>query len=71
MSARMTRISVSGAGGWAQLGRRTRKEMIAQYRAKAECDKLEAEAILSAKDEDFDVETYTGVCTRRNIIKLV
>jgi hypothetical protein len=69
MSERMTSITLPGrptGAGLADWGRRAVPEMIAQIRAKAAHDKAEAEAILAASDEDFRVDTYTGVHVQRN-----
>lgn len=67
MGARMTDIVLRGSGaGLADWGRKTPDEMIEQIRAYARRQKAEAEAVLSASDEDFRVTTYTGVHVQRN-----
>lgn len=68
--SRMTGIELPGnksAGpGLAEWGRKTPEEMIRRYRAYAAAQLAEAQAILSAPDEAFRVETYTGVHVQRN-----
>lgn len=70
MSERMTGIELRGnkaAGpGLAEWGRKTPTEMIERYRQYARHQLAEAQAILSATDDDFRVETYTGVHVQRN-----
>ncbi len=68
MSDRFTSVHLPGifGSGVADWGRRTVPEMIAQLRSKAEHDKAIAEAILSASDDQFHVETYVGVHRRRD-----
>mgnify|MGYP006350049633 CR=1 FL=1 len=70
MSERMTRIELRGnkaAGpGLAEWGRKTPAEMIERYRQYARHQLAEAEAVLAATDEEFRVETYTGVHVQRN-----
>lgn len=60
---RMTSVSLLGSGepGIADWGRKTSEEMIRQYRKYAEMQKLYADRVLAARDEDFRVETYRGV----------
>lgn len=68
MSERMTSIhlpSLGPGGGWAEYGRKTRAEMIHRYRRMAEIQKEEAERILAAADEDFEVATYLGKIVER------
>lgn len=72
MSERMTGISlpaVRDSGmlhGWQDYGRKTRAEMIAQYREIAERARDAVEKILAADDADFVVETYLGpIATRK------
>ncbi|WP_025157258.1 hypothetical protein [Leifsonia aquatica] len=60
----------SGAG-LMDYGRKTRAEMIAALRKGAERDKARADAILAASDEEFVVETHTGVLVRRNVQEVV
>lgn len=69
MSERMTSVrlrSQAHGTGWAEWGRKSRPQMIAILRAKAERDKARAEAILAATDEEFIVETYLGPIAERN-----
>ena len=68
MAERHTSISLPGNvdAGMADHGRKTPAEMIALYREWAKHNKKWADAVLSASDEDFSVETYTGVHVRRN-----
>ena len=68
MAERMTSIRLPGSKhvGLADWGRKTREEMIRQIRAHAEYQKAVADTILSASDDDFLVETYTGVHVQRN-----
>lgn len=68
MSERMTGIHLPGlfGAGFADYGRKTVPEMIAQLRAKAEQEKRDAEAILAAADDDFRVTTYVGHLVQRN-----
>lgn len=68
MAERMTSIRLPGSKhvGLADWGRKTREEMIKMIRAHAEDQKSVADAILSASDDDFLVETYTGVYVQRN-----
>lgn len=68
MSERMTAVTVKGvpAGfGIAEYGRRPRSEMIETLRRVARRDLEAAQAILSAPDEAFIVETYVGVNVQR------
>lgn len=63
MSERMTGINLPGLGfgtGFAEWGRHTPTEMIQIMKVRAAAQKAEAEAILSAADEDFHVATYVG-----------
>jgi hypothetical protein len=41
--------------------------MIKAYRELARQQKAEAEAVLNASDEDFRIETHTGVHAWRNV----
>lgn len=70
MGERMTGIELRGnkaAGpGLAEWGRKTPAEMIELYRRYAAHQLAEAQAVLAASDEDFRVETYTGVHVHRN-----
>lgn len=70
MSEQMTTIQIPGADGRMLYGRRTRQEMISNYRAMAERKKFRLEKVLSAKDEDFIVMQHTGKCVKRNIVLL-
>lgn len=68
MADRMTSIRLPGSKhvGLADHGRKTREEMLHLIRSHAEHQKAVADAILSASDDDFLVETYTGVFVQRN-----
>ena len=68
MSARMTSIHLPGifGSGVADWGKNTIPEMVALLRSKAEQDKAVAEAIISASDDQFHVETYIGVHAKRH-----
>lgn len=69
MSERMTGIHLPSLGrgsGFQEYGRQTREHMIHVMRRNAEIAKEEAERILSASDDEFVVETYTGVHVQRN-----
>ena len=47
-------------------GRKTRAEMVAQYRAHFEHQRAEAEAALAVADDDLVVETYLGSLVMRD-----
>ena len=69
MGERMTSVHLPGmrhGAGVAEYGRKTPAEMVAMLRKYAEANKAEAEQILAATDEEFRVETYTGVWVQRN-----
>ena len=68
MSERMTSINLPGlfGAGYADRDSKTVAEMIALIRRNATAMKRDAEAILSANDTDFRVETYLGVYVCRN-----
>lgn len=64
MADRLTSITLPGlpnGTGYAEWGRKTAPEMVAIIRTQAERMKADAEAILAAADEDFQIETYLGV----------
>lgn len=65
MPERLTEIRLRRDAGLADWGRKTVPEMIIQYRQFAERQKASAEAILSASDDDFRVETYLGPNAQR------
>lgn len=69
MGARMTSIHLPGlfGSGIAEWGRKTPEEMIAALRAYAARQVEHHQAIIAAMDDDFRVETYTGVNVHRNI----
>ena len=67
MGERMTTIQIDGSIGYSDYGRRSAEEMIEVYRSIARRKKAEAEAVLSARNEDFRIETHTGVHVRRNV----
>lgn len=58
--------SLGTGSGWAEYGRKTRAEMIHKLRRRAQIQKEEAERILSAADEEFEVATYLGVNVMRD-----
>ena len=68
MSALMTNIHLPGAncGGLADWGKKTPKQMIALWRRHARAEKRDAEKILQALDEDFEVYTCHGHIVQRN-----
>ena len=70
MSEQMTTIQIPGADELMLYGRRTRQEMISDYRAMAKRKKSRLEKVLSAKDEDFIVLQHTGKCIKRNRVLL-
>ena len=68
MSERMTAIDLPGVwdSGVADYGLKTVPEMLALLRSRAKHMKETAEAILTAKDTDFTVQTYVGAHVQRN-----
>lgn len=69
MSERMTSVQLeghAGGDGWADYGLKTPAEMIATLRNHAKRNLSVAEAILTAPDSAFTVETYVGVIVTRN-----
>lgn len=68
MSDRLTEIHLPGCdhSGIAEWGRRSKDEMLKQIRKHAETMKRQAEALLSAHDDDFTITTYLGVIVQRN-----
>lgn len=63
----MTAASVPGvAFTVVDYGRKTRAEMVAQYRAYYEHQKTDAMEALAAADEDIVVETFLGPWAMRN-----
>jgi len=67
MTERFTDCSAPGTtAGVADYGRKTRPEMIAQYRAFFEHQRDEAERALAVPDEDLVVTTYLGSFVRKN-----
>lgn len=61
MSAKMTRIRLRGSRyGLMDWGEHSFEEMTRQMRAHAEALRTEADAILEAKDSDFDVAVVCG-----------
>ncbi len=68
MSERMTSVHLPSLGpgsGWAEYGRKGRAEMIYLLRRRAQIQKEEAERILAAPDEEFEVATYLGKIVER------
>jgi hypothetical protein len=72
VSDRMTSVCLPGifGSGIADWGKKTVPEMIAMLRKYAEHERAVAEAILAASDDQFLVETYTGVYVMRNKVVL-
>lgn len=68
-SERMTSASLPGffGAGWADYGRIEPAEIIRQARLHAQHMKDQAEAILSASDHEFRVETYIGIHVRKQL----
>lgn len=66
MSERMTSCHAPGVGGIADSGRRTRAEMITEFRAYYQRQRDEAERALALPDEALIVETYLGPWAMRN-----
>lgn len=69
MAERMTTIRVRDdrMHSWSEYGRKTRAEMIAEYRRIAQRDLEQAQKVLSTPDDGFEVHTHTGVIVRHNI----
>lgn len=69
MSERLTGIRLPGAEwpGISDWGRRTPAEMIDRARAYGRFLRQQADAILSAADADFQVETFLGPLARRQL----
>ncbi len=70
MSDRRTSIGLSNHTEIADFGRKTRNEMIAQYRRWAQQQLEEAQAILNADDDEFIVETYIGLYSRKKVERI-
>lgn len=70
MSELLTVASLPRQAGLMMRGRLTRAEMIARLRAYASYQKESAEAILNARDEDFDVRIVRGVHVQHLVEKL-
>jgi hypothetical protein len=66
MSERMTAVSGPGVTGVMDYGRRTRAEMLAQYRAHYEGQRAEAERALAMPDDVLTVETFLGPWAMKN-----
>jgi hypothetical protein len=56
-------VRVGGCAAW---GRKTRAEMIAEYRRYYRSQAIEAQSALALTDEDLIVETYLGPYAQRN-----
>lgn len=67
MSERYTEVRSTTIGGIALTGRRTRAEMIAEWRRFHEDRLAESKVALSTPDNRLIVETYLGVYRRRDI----
>lgn len=72
MSEKMTSINLPGGlgAGWQDWGEHSADEMIAQYRQHAERMKAEAEEVLAASDEDFQVRLVRGPIVQHLIREL-
>lgn len=70
MSELMTSIRIGDQAGRSDWGRKSRKEMIEEYRRIARRDKQKAEEILAASDDEFIVEQHRGLMIRHNIKRL-
>lgn len=66
MSDRMTGVCAHGVGGVADFGRKTRAEMIQQYRDYYEHQRDEAIRALAVADSELVVETYLGPYAMKN-----
>lgn len=66
----LTRAHIPGSAGFQNWGRLTRAEIIKQTRDFARHCKAEAEAILDAPDDAFDVAVVRGVHVQKIIKKL-
>lgn len=68
MSDRMTTITLPGAVavGYQDWGVKTPAEMIKTIREHAAEQLRQANAVIEAADEDFRVETHTGMHVKRN-----
>jgi hypothetical protein len=68
MTRRLTRITLPGSpngSGLMDWGELSAENMIGQLRRLAEHQKAQAEAILAADDEDFQVDLVEGSCVER------
>ena len=70
MSEHRTTIKLEGTNGFCDWGKKDRAEMISAYRRMAEKNKQEAEAVLLAKDDDFEVYQHKGLYRERQIVVL-
>ena len=60
-------VAPDGNFAFSNYGRKTRADMIAQFRQYAATQFAEAQKILNTKDEDFIVETYIGMHRRTKV----
>lgn len=67
MADRMTSIRLPGSldPGYADWGRKSAEEMVAQYRLYAQLQLDWAKEVLASEDEDFCIDTYVGVHVQR------
>jgi len=73
MSDTLTRITLPGSPGncgFMDWGRKTVDEMIATIRRNAERDKKEAEAVLAAPDDAFQVDVVRGSIVQHHVKEL-
>lgn len=70
MSEHRTTIRLGESGGFCDWGKKDRATMIKSFRNIAERQKAEAEAILSAADDDFEVYQHRGIYRERDIVVL-
>lgn len=65
MGERYTSASAPGCSGIADPGRKSRAQMIAEFRIFYEFQRAEAEHALSLSDDEITVETYVGAYVQR------
>lgn len=70
MNIKYTSITLLKDPGIADYGKRTRDEMIKQYREYAGLMKARADMILTAADTDFIVEQSAGIHKRTDVVMI-
>lgn len=72
MSEKLTRIRLRDRkfAGWMDWGEHSHAEMVAQIRNRARYQLEEAQAVLAARPEDFDVDVVRGSIVQRHIRKI-